>query len=183
MTATAYQRKKQPDVIRRAILDAAARIAAQGGPASVTIQAVAVDAGVTKGGVFHHFPSKQALLQAMFQDILDQLDAEIEAALQGDEAHGCFTRAYVVTLTVGEHFGIGSPFDAIGTAIITDKAMSDAWQVWLDGRLARHSATDDGPTLEIVRFAADGAWLAHLGAGATDTDFHALTDRLIAMTR
>lgn len=183
MTSSPYHRKKQPDVIRRAILNEAARMAAQGGLADVTIQGVASAAGVTKGGVFHHFASKQALLQAMFEDMLDKLDAEIEAALQNDSGHGCFTRAYVVTMTVGEKFGIGSPFDAIGMAIITDDGMSAAWQHWLDRRLEQHRETDSDPTMEIVRFAADGAWLAHLGAGAADTDFHALTDRLIAMTR
>lgn len=183
MTATAYHRKKQPELIRRAILDEAARLSAQSGLAEVTIQAVATAAGVTKGGVFHHFASKQSLLQAMFEDILEKLDAEIEAALQHDSGYGCFTRAYVVTMTVGENFGIGSPFDAIGMSIITDDAMSAAWQRWLDQRLLRHHDTDSAEALEIVRFAADGAWLAHLGAAATDTDFHALTRRLIAMTR
>lgn len=183
MTATAYHRNKQPEVIRRAILDEAARISAQGGLAEVTIQAVATAAGVTKGGVFHHFASKNALLQAMFEDMLDKLDTEIETALQTDSGYGCFTRAYVVTLTVGENFGIGGPFDAIGMAIITNQDMSAAWQDWMDRRLARHRQTDSDPTLEIVRFAADGAWLVSLGTGANGTDFQTLTDRLIAMTR
>ncbi len=183
MIATAYHRKKQPEVIRRAILDAAARIAAQEGLASVTIQAVAVAVGVTKGGVFHHFASKQMLLQAMLEDMLDRLDAEIDNVLTTDSGYGCFTRAYVLTTTVGETFGIGSPFDTISMALIADKAMSDAWQGWMDGRLIRHRDTDSDPALEVVRFAADGAWLAHLGSGARGTDFTALKDRLVAMTR
>ena len=54
-----HRRKKQPEQVRRSLLDCAAQIAVEQGLASVTIQAVAEAAGVTKGGLFHHFASKR----------------------------------------------------------------------------------------------------------------------------
>ncbi|MBP8939478.1 MAG: helix-turn-helix transcriptional regulator, partial [Agrobacterium sp.] len=59
----AHERKKQPEIVRRSLLDCAAKLAADQGVAALSIQAVADAAGVTKGGLFHHFASKQALLE------------------------------------------------------------------------------------------------------------------------
>jgi AcrR family transcriptional regulator len=78
-TLSAHHRKKQPEQVRRALLDCAAQIAAEQGAAAITIQAVAERAGVTKGGLLHHFDSKQALLAAVFSDLLEQMDREISA--------------------------------------------------------------------------------------------------------
>ena len=56
-----YKRKKQPEVVRRALLDQAARITLEQGLSKVTFQAVADAAGVTKGGLMHPFATKNAL--------------------------------------------------------------------------------------------------------------------------
>ena len=93
---SAHHRKKQPEQVRRALLDCAAQIAAEQGAQAITIQAVAGRAGVTKGGLLHHFDSKQALLAAVFSDLLEQMDREIDRTMAGDPvARGRFTRAYV----------------------------------------------------------------------------------------
>ncbi len=47
--ATAYNRKKQPELVRRTLLDCAAKLALEQGLAAVTVQAVSHAAGVTKG--------------------------------------------------------------------------------------------------------------------------------------
>ena len=74
-----HHRRKQPDLVRRNLLEHAMRLAESEGLSGVTVQAVAAAAGVTKGGLFHHFPSKQALIEAMFADVMARLDADIEA--------------------------------------------------------------------------------------------------------
>lgn len=82
--------------MRRNLLDCAAKLAADQGVAALSVQAVANAAGVTKGGLFHHFASKQVLLEAVMADLISALDAEIDALISQDcEAYGCFTRAYV----------------------------------------------------------------------------------------
>ena len=79
MPASAYTRAKQPEQVRRALLDHAAAIAMDHGVSGITVQAVAAAAGVTKGGLFHHFGSKQALIEGLFADLLARVDAEIDA--------------------------------------------------------------------------------------------------------
>lgn len=50
---------------REAILDAAQRVALRDGSGHLTIDAVARESGLSKGGVLYHFPTKEALLEAM----------------------------------------------------------------------------------------------------------------------
>ena len=116
--------------------DAAAQIAAEQGVAGVTVQAVAVAAGVTKGGLFHHFPTKHALVEGMFADLLHRLDTEIDAAMAADaESHGRFTRAYVEAVFTGKAFGLETPWAAISMAMVTEPSLRDLWSVWVTERL------------------------------------------------
>ncbi|OPX97950.1 MAG: HTH-type transcriptional regulator SrpR [Syntrophorhabdus sp. PtaB.Bin047] len=49
------------------IVDAAEDVAIESGASHMTLDAVAAKAGVSKGGLLHHFPSKIALLEAMIK--------------------------------------------------------------------------------------------------------------------
>lgn len=163
VSLSAYHRKKQPEQVRRALLDCAAQIAAEQGASAITIQAVAERAGVTKGGLLHHFESKQALLAAVFSDLLEQMDQEIDRTLAGDPIQrGRFTRAYVRACFSDRLLGERSLWAALSVAIVSEPALRALWSGWLDGRMARHAETDGDPALVAVRLAADGVWLADM---------------------
>lgn len=160
---SAHHRKKQPEQVRRALLDCAAQIAAEQGASAITIQAVAERAGVTKGGLLHHFDSKQALLAAVFSDLLEQMDREIEKTMACDPvARGRFTRAYVRACFSDRLLGERSLWGALSVAIVSEPALRALWSAWLDGRMAQHAETDGDPSLIAVRLAADGVWLADM---------------------
>jgi len=72
----AKQADRSASTIRR-LLDTAARLFASHGYDDVSIDLIAVEAGVTKGGFYHHFPSKQAL----FERVLDEAQGAIADAL------------------------------------------------------------------------------------------------------
>lgn len=55
------------------ILNAAAAIVGRSGAAHLTIDAVAAEAGLSKGGVLYHFPNKRAMIEAMVQYVLDNV--------------------------------------------------------------------------------------------------------------
>lgn len=66
------------------IVAAAERVVAREGAAHLTLDAVAKEAGISKGGLLYNFPSKEVLLQAMVEAKLHRMDrrrAEVEEAL------------------------------------------------------------------------------------------------------
>jgi AcrR family transcriptional regulator len=68
---------------RERLLDAAERLVLETGAGHLTLDAVAKFAGVSKGGLLYHFPSKDALLEAMLARYLHDIDARVAARSQG----------------------------------------------------------------------------------------------------
>lgn len=62
---------------RERLLDAAERVVAESGATHLTLDAVAKSAGVSKGGLLYHFPSKEALLEGMLARHFEDVDAEV----------------------------------------------------------------------------------------------------------
>ena len=61
------------------ILEAAAAVLLKAGARGLTIDAVAAEAGLSKGGVLHHYASKEALILALVARKLAQLREELAA--------------------------------------------------------------------------------------------------------
>jgi AcrR family transcriptional regulator len=74
--------KAQSDALARTLQDAAARRFAQDGYASVALDDVAADAGVTRGAVYHHFGSKEGLFRAVLQAAHLQVGEAVAAAAE-----------------------------------------------------------------------------------------------------
>ena len=80
---------------RRALLDAAARTVTVHG-AGVSLDVVAREAGVSKGGLMHHFRSKDELMAALADDLFEQFAQAVQDRIEpADDAPGRLLRAYV----------------------------------------------------------------------------------------
>lgn len=178
----AHKRKKQPEQVRRALLDSAKRLAVEAGIASATVQAVSEAAGVTKGGFMHHFPSKHALVTAVFEELLETIDRDLDARLASDpKRHGRFSRAYVEAVFDMDPDSDGGAWAALSMSWLTDPGLRALWAEWFQARVERHHETDGGVALTIVRMAADGVWLSEL-AGIAVEERDALRVRLVNAT-
>lgn len=182
---TAYHRKKQPEQVRNALLESAAALAASRGLNGITVQAVAQAAGVTKGGFFHHFPHKQALLDAVFDASMADSDRKIDRLMAEDTRRmGCFTRAYVTVAFDEILQGEDSLRMPLTLSMMSSPDLCQRWAAWMNDRLERHRLTDSLPLHQTVRLAADGAWLAQsLVNGETVRDMLALRDYLLTLIR
>jgi AcrR family transcriptional regulator len=83
-TSTPIRHKRDS---REEILQAAENIVARRGPAHLTLETAAHEAKVSKGGLFYHFRSKEALLEAMILRSVELLLSEqmkVEESLNGE---------------------------------------------------------------------------------------------------
>ena len=65
---------------RERVLEAAERVLVEVGTARLTLEGVAHAAGVSKGGLLYHFPSKESLLTALAQRYVESMDHCIDSA-------------------------------------------------------------------------------------------------------
>lgn len=186
--------KPQRDAVRtRALLLAAAGrcIATRG--ASVSLDVIAREAGVSKGGLLHHFPTREDLLLALMQELLDQFTAAVDRELAVELAHvpagspapaGSLVRAYVRAVFADLEDGDRAReqvtlMGMIGASpAVTEFVRSDdeAWSA----RLA-----DDGLDplrAAVITNAADGATGSLLWSRKDSASYRELQETLIALT-
>ncbi|MGI5203476.1 TetR/AcrR family transcriptional regulator [Spirillospora sp. CA-108201] len=143
---------------REALLDAAESVLFEQGTQALTLSAVADRAGVSKGGLLYHFPTKEELVRAMVARVIEEFDGLI--ASHDDGTPGSYTRAYVEAtfeILTGEARAYRR-WSAI-TAAAADPEQAEP----LNEAMRRWHAPDpaDGPdpgNAAVVRLAAEGLW-------------------------
>ena len=147
----------------------------ESGVMALTLDAVAKRAGVSKGGLLHHFPSKHALLMAMVEDISSRFMGQVAEQAKGDpDAHGRSARAYVRTVVDEPDHEI-SRWGALSAAFMSDPSLLKDWRARLaEMRTVDMAEADDPVDLMVARLAADGLWLADVcGLYGIDDDMRA----------
>lgn len=71
---------------RKAAIEAALTIIARDGPRQLTFDALARESGISKGGLLHQFPNKEAILQALLENQIESYEACSRDYLSGDGA-------------------------------------------------------------------------------------------------
>ena len=79
---------------RDRILAAAADVAREAGPGSLSLEAVATRAGVSKGGLLYNFPTKAKLMQGLVENYLNDFQKALEARAAGADHEGMLA-AYI----------------------------------------------------------------------------------------
>lgn len=125
---------------------------------SLTLDAVAREAGLTKPGVVHHFPTKEKLVVSVVEFITDRWEADLTAQAPDATTAVERLRSYVDYALTGD-------FDRSDLAFMVDarirEQLTERWLTrlnpWLgdtiDGTPAQRAS------LRAARLLADGAWL------------------------
>jgi AcrR family transcriptional regulator len=74
-----------PDATRQAIIDSALKLFEANGFHATSVQAVADEAGVTKGAFYHHFESKEELVHIIHDEFVDYQLGEIREILAQED--------------------------------------------------------------------------------------------------
>ena len=80
---------------RELVFEACNRILRRDGLANLTLDNVADEANLSKGGLLYHFPNKESLIEALFEYHNDKFEARLSALVEeeGDD-DGAWLRAY-----------------------------------------------------------------------------------------
>ena len=80
--ATQAERRERTQA---AIVKAAQRIFGERGFAAATMDDIAASARVAKGAVYHHFATKEALFEAVFEQVSHQLILELDRLARAEK--------------------------------------------------------------------------------------------------
>jgi AcrR family transcriptional regulator len=153
--------RRAPGETRDNLLDAAARLLLRD-PSKLTLDAVAEEAGVSKGGLLYHFSSKAQLLDA----VVDRWEAGFEEEIDAiaDPGPGGWTRAYVdVTAKDFDDPKVRGIDSGIIAALALHPERLETVRARYVAKQERVEADGiDAVDATIVRLATDGLWFAEL---------------------
>ncbi|MGW0175830.1 TetR/AcrR family transcriptional regulator [Rhodococcus sp. NPDC003322] len=164
---------------RDRILDALEKLLLTRGLAQVTLESVAAEAGVSKGGLLYHFHSKEALLAGMVRRLGERSDQQLT------ESGRSVAEWYLQTMDTGATNELALFQSTIAALRSVDgrhgevqQAVIEMMRSWDDGLKAE---IDDPVRAEIVRLVGDGIYLAALmGLPQPEPELHRkVVDRLL----
>ena len=162
---------RPPSTSREAILEAAIRVATRDGLLSTTIDNVAREAGVTKGGVFYHFKTKDLLLTGMIEHFGREVERVLVTRIADDpEPERRWIRAAFEGIIAAE--GNDAPASAglrpaelrkfvtaLMTAFAANPSLLDSMRPFFARMVGRIQAEPDGIDQIVGWLAADGLLL------------------------
>ena len=157
--------RRSAEETRKMIFAACNRILQRDGLSSLTLDAVAVEAGLSKGGLLYHFPSKVEMIEALFQYHLERFNRRLdELVLEEGEGKGSWLRAYakasVEQITDPGQASMFASLFAAGerypTVLAIMKISYDEWQQ----KVEKSGLPTDVAML--VRLAVDGLWFTEM---------------------
>ncbi|MDF1768203.1 TetR/AcrR family transcriptional regulator [Maricaulis sp.] len=171
---------------RGTILDAAETVVARDGSRRLTIDAVAAEASVSKGGVLYHFPNKIALLQGMVERMVTEIGDELACA----ESRAREAGKPPLVEVFASMFDRSESQDGLSTALLAASAehpelLDPAREILstIFQRLAEE--TPDPVAAHVLMLAMDGLKLSVLLGfnHIPDHQFQPIRDRLLSMAR
>jgi AcrR family transcriptional regulator len=146
---------------RQKLLEATAELAERTGVLSITLEAVAERAGVSKGGLLHHFPSKSALVTGMVEWIVDRY-YELVTREVGD-APGAEDRVAPAYVATSARLGSGARlWTAVLTASLLQPSLLDVLRARARPLWNQAVKGPEDVDAAVAWLAADGLWLSEM---------------------
>jgi AcrR family transcriptional regulator len=105
------------ETVRGRLLRAAEELAHENGAGNMSLDAVAARAGVSKGGLLYHFPSKAKLLEALVEGFVEQFETELAARVGSDRGISGNVGTAVLDMFVQERSYGGPPPSGVLAAL------------------------------------------------------------------
>ncbi|HJP75904.1 MAG TPA: TetR family transcriptional regulator [Pseudonocardiaceae bacterium] len=145
---------------REKILDSALALLRDGG--TVSLESAAQRSGLTKPGLMHHFRTKQALMLALVDHVVDQWERQLAERLTGPLADASPRELMLAYLD----WSLSGTVDSADLVMLSDPRLRDRLTArWMERLAPWIGSPADLPTatrarLTSVRLLADGVWLA-----------------------
>ncbi|KAB2349595.1 TetR/AcrR family transcriptional regulator [Actinomadura rudentiformis] len=124
MSPVKSRREQYSDETRAALLDAATRRFAEHGFAKTSLEDVATDIRATRGAVYHHFPNKTALFEAVFHELESEMIRRVTEVAAGE------TDPWQAAMSAVRQFLDGSCDPVYGRIVWQEAPIALGWRRW-----------------------------------------------------
>ncbi|SEN38041.1 DNA-binding transcriptional regulator, AcrR family [Mesobacillus persicus] len=145
------------------ILHAASKIVSERGIFNLTLEATAEEAGISKGGLLYHYPSKEALVKGMVDHLASNYREKIENNAKADPKDvGKWTRAYVDVTFKNTYENKDMNSGLLAAKAVNADLLNPIRDLYTEWQRDIENDGIDPVKATIIRLATDGIWLAEL---------------------
>ncbi len=159
------KKSKTQCATREIILQAACQVIIAHGAEAMTLEAVAREAGVSKGGLLYHFPNKEALIAEMMNQLVELRLSRIQQAFDQDDAPetlGRWARAYIRSFTDLNQEMFALHYSLLAAILFNPKLLAPLQQVTEDWQQQMEASGLSPERATLIRLALDGLYFANL---------------------
>lgn len=170
---------------RHELLASASYIVEHLGMEKLTLESVAKHAGVSKGGLLHHFPNKEAIVTAMIEEFGDTFFSELQQkSSESIDKAGKWSRAYIET-TFHDSKTTAALSTALLAVLFSKPELLAAYNK--KNNILQEDILNDGidpVNAAIIKLATDGLWFSEIfGVRILDQDIrNQVEERLMKMS-
>jgi AcrR family transcriptional regulator len=181
-------KKSNRSATRETLLRAASQVVIDKGVDSLTLDAVAQQASVSKGGLLYHFPSKDALVESVIEQLIQDFELVLQAEFDQDDAPGTpgqWVRAYIRAALRFSKLSLALIARLSSIAANSPKLMETIQVYDRQWRQRIETSGIDPTKATIIQLAIDGLWFAEVFQfGIPDEPrLSQVVETLMAMTR
>jgi AcrR family transcriptional regulator len=145
-------------------LRAAERVVAEEGVSRMTLEAVAREAGVSKGGLLYHFPSKEALIGGMVRRLIEGFGEALGRELRREKGGrgGRWSRAYARASFAEDRWYLRVSAGLLAAVAEDPGLLAPLREGYEDGQRWAERDGIDPAVATLVRLAADGLFFAEV---------------------
>ncbi|MCC5825927.1 TetR/AcrR family transcriptional regulator [Alkalimonas sp.] len=148
---------KRAKVTKAQIIEAALAVASEKGAGKVTLDEVAKVSGFSKGGLLYHYPSKEALITAMVQQLVDDNAASRQQLMaQGDDALSAMIKSHV---HLSEQVQCNTAMAILAAAAEQPGLLNPVQQACRHLLCDINAESGDNPEAMVLMLACDALWL------------------------
>jgi AcrR family transcriptional regulator len=172
---------------RAIILEACRQILRRDGMSHLTLEMVARQAGLSKGGLLYHYPTKESLVEALVEFHNDQFEHRLQTFLEKESGQpGAWLRAYALAAVeqirdpenTNLYAGLFAAEEKFAGANELMRRRYVDWQQQVD------ASGLDPAWATLVRLTIDGLWFSqmHQYGPPDEAQRQAIVDMILAMT-
>ncbi|MGL5836175.1 MAG: TetR/AcrR family transcriptional regulator [Waterburya sp.] len=181
-------KKSNRSATREALLRAASQVVIDKGVDSLTLDAVAKQAGVSKGGLLYHFSNKDVLVESVVEQLIQDFESVLQTEFDQDDAPGTpgqWVRAYIRATLKSSKLSLAL-IARLSSIAANSPKLAEIIKVYDQQWRQRIETSGIDPTkATIIQLAIDGLWFAEVFQFGTPDEprLTQVVETLLAMTR
>lgn len=153
-----YKKKKDPIENRKLILEAAIELANTLELSQISFDALSKKCGLSKGGIIHHFPTKESIFDTLFKENFEEYQNWVQEELQSEKLANPAIALLRVTLRKCNDESYRKLMKVIYKCLVNNDQYCQLWNKWFSDFIIKDLDEDSEIKTLLGSLVAIGIW-------------------------